>query len=49
MTRLQLRLIIAVAFVALLAISTGTVQAAPSMQTDMPGVTVSAPVASDVD
>ena len=39
MIRLQLRLIIAVAFVALLAISTGTVLAGPSMQA--PGVTLS--------
>ena len=47
MIRLQVRLIIAVAFVALLALSTGTALAAPSMQTDMPpGVTVSAPVAA---
>ena len=47
MARLQVRLIIAVAFVALLAITAGTALAAPSMQTDMPpGVTVSAPVAA---
>ena len=39
MIRLQLRLIIAVAFVALLAISTGTALAGPSMQTG--SVTVS--------
>ena len=47
MARLQLRLIVAAGFVALLAISIGTALAAPSMQTEMPpGVTVSAPVAA---
>ena len=47
MARLQLRLIVAAGFVALLAISIGTALAGPSMQTDMPpGVTVSAPVAA---
>ena len=48
MIRLQLRLIIAVAFVALLAISTGTALAGPSMQEPTGSVTLSGTPLADV-